>query len=855
MTLSSDVTKVSYFGNGSTTPFAVPFIWWDDTDLRVLLRDAAGVETEWVQGTDYTLVGGNGASGTLTATVAPATGTTLVIKSNRAETQLDDFPLGGPLSSATLEQAIDKTVRLVQQNSEGIGRSLQVAETDPASTQIASVTARANKLLGFDAGGNFSYTSILTGTPTDISGSTVQTTIGTVASTVADRFGDLPNLKRDFGAVGDGVADDTAKVVAAHNALSENDTLFVPDGLYRCTSTVNWTKAINIIGVGPASAFYLDVGAANDGFVVGTDAALIEGMFWHEIGFLGKTCRDVLVLKHVTKSDLGRVFAGTDEAFGTIGRYCFHTIGSLVNRYAFLCPGNNMPVNTVLGTKAYHNAGNGVVYVAPIADSALGIGQNANRFYVHLLGIKAYNAATEAVFYQAAQSPTGGNSVIQGAIEGLTAQTNAVPFRLDQCAKFRVESLHIEGFSQQSKLVGTVETTIVGSRLEAGLDIDSTTLSPVIDGNEIVGYLTIAANALHSGAQVGRNLFNGAFNIRDKSGQVVGTGPNRFSSGTGGVSQAPATPGGMIWGGGLDRWRATGFPEGVAVVGAGVTLTKTGLGQADTTRFHSEFAAKVTTTNASTGIKFVAEFEPTDGHRRIKGEWITALVKVKIPSGSTTTTVWLAPTYAPSGAILAPFNSTTTVRVNTKDEDTWLYATVKAENGADTFVGFQLLAVEAGDFYFGDPAVYVGVAPAFGSHVPPRVLADVVTIDGQRIGFASAPPTTGDWIQNDILINNASAVGQPLGWVCTVSGVPGTWVALPLVGGSNSGTITTGVSVSGNSSPTHGLGRTPAKDEVSLTPVSDPGPMRFWVSATSATTITIDWAANDSVDRSIGWSI
>lgn len=48
--------------------------------------------------------------------------------------------------------------------------------------------------------------------------------------------------------------------------------------------------------------------------------------------------------------------------------------------------------------------------------------------------------------------------------------------------------------------------------------------------------------------------------------------------------------------------------------------------------------------------------------------------------------------------------------------------------------------------------------------------------------YASAAPTTGSWVVNDQVYNSTPTVGQPLGWICTVAGTPGTWVALSNLG-------------------------------------------------------------------------
>lgn len=58
----------------------------------------------------------------------------------------------------------------------------------------------------------------------------------------------------------------------------------------------------------------------------------------------------------------------------------------------------------------------------------------------------------------------------------------------------------------------------------------------------------------------------------------------------------------------------------------------------------------------------------------------------------------------------------------------------------------------------------------------------VVTNNGNSDGWKSveygtAAPTTGLHVLGDRCVNSAPAVGSPKGWVCTVSGTPGTWVS------------------------------------------------------------------------------
>lgn len=46
-----------------------------------------------------------------------------------------------------------------------------------------------------------------------------------------------------------------------------------------------------------------------------------------------------------------------------------------------------------------------------------------------------------------------------------------------------------------------------------------------------------------------------------------------------------------------------------------------------------------------------------------------------------------------------------------------------------------------------------------------------------KLAWLYQAPTSGTWTRGDRVINNNPTVGQPKGWICTVSGTPGTWVS------------------------------------------------------------------------------
>src|SRR5215470_10631643 len=78
-------------------------------------------------------------------------------------------------------------------------------------------------------------------------------------------FASWANVKTNYGAVGDGVTDDTAAIQKGLNALGPtNATLYFPAGTYRITQTLSLAGQldINVIGQDPATTTILWAGAS-----------------------------------------------------------------------------------------------------------------------------------------------------------------------------------------------------------------------------------------------------------------------------------------------------------------------------------------------------------------------------------------------------------------------------------------------------------------------------------------------------------------------------------------------------------------------------------------------------------------
>jgi hypothetical protein len=266
MTVSSSTSRVSYSGNGVTVAFAVPFYFLANSQLLVVLRSSAGVETTQVLGTNYTVTGaGVLTGGTVTMTVAPASGATLVISRNVPLTQETDLQPNDRLPAETLEQTVDKLTMITQQIDESVDRAIKFPVSDSSSlaTTLPSSSVRAGKYLGFDASGNVSVASG-PATPYDSADiSFLQAGTGAVIRDVQSRLRERVSVK-DFGAVCNGSADDSAAVQLALNYCAANNwpTLVIPGKCKIVTSLVinrlvdqNSDEFI-ILGEGPDAGFF-----------------------------------------------------------------------------------------------------------------------------------------------------------------------------------------------------------------------------------------------------------------------------------------------------------------------------------------------------------------------------------------------------------------------------------------------------------------------------------------------------------------------------------------------------------------------------------------------------------------------
>jgi hypothetical protein len=220
------MTRNTYTGNGVTTDFTFSFPYLSQSHVLATIN---GVAT-----TAFTFF----SSSTLRFTTAPANGAAVVIyRSTPNSALLADFTAG----SAIREQDLELDLQQNLYTSQELKTFVEQQSTAGLQEQITAATNTANTALTV---ANTQVTFTQSGT-------------GAVSRSVASKLRDTVSLK-DFGAVGNGITDDTAAVQAAE--ASAFDRIYVPEGIYPTTLTS--FQAINKIYFGPGQLKFSGYAAA-----------------------------------------------------------------------------------------------------------------------------------------------------------------------------------------------------------------------------------------------------------------------------------------------------------------------------------------------------------------------------------------------------------------------------------------------------------------------------------------------------------------------------------------------------------------------------------------------------------------
>lgn len=227
MTVQSTNSSISYVGTGSTTTFAYPFKTYDQTWLKVYVDGTLKTLT-----THYTVTGvGSDSGGNIVFGTAPANGAIVYIdRSGIPESQLTDYTANDKFPAETHERALDKLTMLIQRVFGFFTKSISIPNYETSNVTLPPKAQRAGQVLRFNSQGDVGVDSYLDTAPV---GTFLQSGVGAIERSYLAKVREVVSVA-DFGAVGDGMTDDTAafQKVSDYIMAQGGGKLIIPPGTY-----------------------------------------------------------------------------------------------------------------------------------------------------------------------------------------------------------------------------------------------------------------------------------------------------------------------------------------------------------------------------------------------------------------------------------------------------------------------------------------------------------------------------------------------------------------------------------------------------------------------------------------------
>jgi hypothetical protein len=244
--------RIQYAGDGTRTSFSFPFPILASDDLLAFVDDQAA--------TGFAISGLGEPTAEVTFLEPPAAGTTVTLLRRTEGIRETEFVDGGPFRAAAINAELDRIMMLIQENREEHNRALRArAFEGDLDFCLPPVAQRANNLLGFDSSGQpmvFGQSELpISG---DASGLMVTPAGATTARALGEHLATIVNV-RDFGAIGDGVSDDSAAFQAALSAAqARSGSVYVPASSNPYVIGVGLViDGVALIGSGPGSMLKL----------------------------------------------------------------------------------------------------------------------------------------------------------------------------------------------------------------------------------------------------------------------------------------------------------------------------------------------------------------------------------------------------------------------------------------------------------------------------------------------------------------------------------------------------------------------------------------------------------------------
>lgn len=316
MTVASGLFRKEYVGNGVATSFSYDWKIYNATDIAVYLVDS-GNDSQQTLTTDYTVSGvGSNNGGNVVFNTAPPSGVDIVIIPSVEIEQQTDFRNQGRFYPETHEYQFDHNVVMHKMWQEEFARSMKmnVGETH------------------FDAKGKRIKNGVA---PTEGTDYAIKSYVDSILGGGGGGGSSVFVTPMDYGAVGDGVVDDTQALQDACTAASADGfILLIPSKKsYRTTAPVNLPSDITIIGQGKESKILgrANTGARNGVFVANdkSNISIIGVHIDHNYEINSITlngCNDVTVKDCYLTMGVGATYSAS-----TIGIYESDTVSAACN--------------------------------------------------------------------------------------------------------------------------------------------------------------------------------------------------------------------------------------------------------------------------------------------------------------------------------------------------------------------------------------------------------------------------------------------------------------------------------------------------------------------------------------------
>ncbi len=554
---------------------------------------------------------------------------------------------------------------------------------------------------------------------------------------------------KDYGAVGNNTADDTAAIQAAVTAASvAANALFFPAGTYKTTAPINIpiTGGLRIFGAGKTLSVIRGHGTFASIFNIGTNAAqTIRGCFQDlQCSGQGATIQYGIYGSRVEEHDFERVscwnftVAGFSIGYGYCNNYLdceasYNTGNGFEFNTVYGSGGNN--ANTLVGCLALANSGWGLKAVGGTNLDVVGCTIEVNDIGGILLNnmssvrIKAYfeNNGVTGIAYTTPAVTVKADIVVNGSAND-TDMDNSFP-----CVGVVIEGCNTAPLVTSNAFVwnaGAVDMSIRGcfTNHAAYVPLVAQQYRPAYKGYNLVieNCSTFTTQISETGATSAVNNTPAAFqkitcpslNIEVKNYAV--TDQNLWASiaGSGAVTYRRSTNAALYRMRNADVWEMASGSAG-STFRYGVSLTATD---------YPELVGKMV--------------------------WYG---------------LWVYSTDADCYAV--PYCNQQGFNVNPTTLSTWTFLAV-------SFVWPASLTVDIGVYKSGSNTGSVFFAAPMLCRVGVTHEEAIGLIPRYTQWRGTAAPVAGTWEQGDVVVNSAPTVGQPQAWACTTAGTPGTWTAL-----------------------------------------------------------------------------